>query len=87
MQQGQPLEQDSVSLSQGILFRLGCEVGQTVVSLQDLQSLHQGTVLPFENQRQTVFLTVNVVRAGEAVLVDVEGKLGVKITRWWHGGN
>jgi flagellar motor switch/type III secretory pathway protein FliN len=73
----------SNSLAQEIQFRLGCELGQVLISYENLANLNVGSVVNFDNTLQTLYLTVNNIRVGEGMLVDIDGKIGIKITRWY----
>jgi flagellar motor switch/type III secretory pathway protein FliN len=66
-----------------IQFRLGCELGQVLIPFENLQNLNIGSVVDFNNTLQTLYLSVNNVRVGEGMLVDVDGKIGIKITSWY----
>jgi len=72
-----------VNIAQEIQFRLGCELGQILIPYENLQNLSIGSVVDFNNTLQTLYLSVNNVRVGEGMLVDVDGKIGIKITRWY----
>lgn len=78
-----PMETEGKNLAQEIQFRLGCELGQVLIPYENLQNLNTGSVIDFNNTLQTLYLSVNNVRVGEGMLVDVDGKIGVKITRWY----
>lgn len=69
--------------TQDIQFRLGCELGQVLIPYDHLQNLNIGSVVGFNNTLQTLYLSVNNVRVGEGMLVDIDGKVGIKITRWY----
>ncbi len=71
------------NLAQDIQFRLGCELGQVLIPYENLQNLSIGSVVDFNNTLQTLYLSVNNVRVGEGMLVDIDGKIGIKITRWY----
>lgn len=72
-----------VSRTDSIALRVGCEVGQVEISIDKLKNLSEGQTLQFNNTAQSVYITVNGVRMGEGMLVDVEGKIGVKVLRWY----
>ena len=71
------------NITQEIQFRLGCELGQILIPYENLQNLNIGSVVDFNNTLQTLYLSVNNIRVGEGMLVDVDGKIGIKITRWY----
>jgi flagellar motor switch/type III secretory pathway protein FliN len=74
---------DDHHLTQNIQFRLGCEIGQVLIPYENLQNLNVGHVVDFNNTVQSLYLTINNVRVGEGMLVDIDGKVGIKITRWY----
>ncbi len=79
-----PLEEDvDNNLAQEVQFRLGCEIGQVLIPYENLQNLNIGSVVDFNNTLQTLYISVNNVRVGEGMLVDIDGKIGIKITRWY----
>ena len=73
----------NTTLANDIQFRLACELGQVLIPFENLQNLNVGSVVGFQNTIQTLYLSVNNVRVGEGMLVDVDGKIGVKITNWY----
>lgn len=72
------------TLTHAAMFRVACEVGRVQMSYEELSQLEIGQVVPFENTAQLVHLTVDGTRVGEGMLVEVDGKVGVKITRWYR---
>lgn len=75
--------EDKLNLLPNAQFRLSCEIGQVLVPYENLQQLNVGRVVPFNNTLQTLYLSLNDVRVGEGMIVDIDGKIGVKITRWY----
>lgn len=71
-------------LSHAALFRVACEVGHVQMSYDELGHLKTGQVLPFESTTQQVYITIDGTRVGEGILVEVDGKIGVKVTRWYR---
>lgn len=65
-------------------FRLACEVGRTQISYSELSQLETGKIIQFENTAQFVYLTLDGIRVGEGMLVEIDGKIGVKVTRWYQ---
>lgn len=72
-----------VSRTDSIALRVGCEVGQVEISIDKLKNLSEGQTLQFNSTAESVYITVNGVRMGEGMLVEVEGKVGVKVLRWY----
>jgi flagellar motor switch/type III secretory pathway protein FliN len=70
------------AVASGVQFRVACEIGEAHFSLDQLEHLDAGQAFPFHASSQTVYITVNGIRVGEGQLVEVDGRLGVKITRW-----
>lgn len=58
-----------------------CEIGMVNVSLEKLTQLKIGDVLELTRWPNTVKLTANGAYFAEGILVEVEGMLGVKLTR------
>lgn len=58
-----------------------CEIGMVSVSLEKLMQLRVGDVFELSRWPNTVKLTVNGAYFAEGILVEVEGMLGVKLTR------
>ena len=71
------------NLPKDIQFRLVCEVGQILIPFENLQELSIGSVVNFNNTLQNLYLSVNNVRVGEGMLVDIDGKIGIKVTHWY----
>lgn len=72
------------ALSHAAQFRLACEVGRIQISYSELSQLETGKIIQFENTAQFVYLTVDGIRVGEGMLVEIDGKIGVKVTRWYQ---
>ncbi len=66
--------------------RLQVVLGEKEMTLADLQSLESGAILELDRDKfGHVDLALNGQLAGKGTLVDVEGKLGVKILSWSSG--
>ena len=64
-------------------LRLHVVLGEKEFSLAEIQSMGPGMIVEFEATRsEPVRLMVNGKVLGEGELVEVEGKLGVKVLRW-----
>jgi len=74
------------AIATGVQFRVACEIGEAHFTLDQLEQLNAGQAFPFHASSQTVYITVNGIRVGEGQLVEVDGRLGVKITRWGARG-
>jgi type III secretion system YscQ/HrcQ family protein len=62
-------------------------LGQLEISLAELANLTAGTILELKRGKtDPVKLAVNGKVAGEGKLVEIEGKLGVRIVRWTTSG-
>lgn len=72
------------TLAHAAMFRLACEVGRVQMSYDELSQLETGKIIQFENTAQFVHLTVDGTRVGEGMLVEIDGKIGVKVTRWYQ---
>lgn len=72
------------TLAHAAMFRLACEVGRIQMSYDELSQLETGKVIQFDNTSQFVHLTVDGTRVGEGMLVEIDGKIGVKVTRWYQ---
>ncbi len=71
------------SILPNVQFRLGCELGQALIPYEDLSTLKTGSVVNFNSTAQGLVVTVNGIKAGEGMLVNIDGKIGIKITRWY----
>jgi flagellar motor switch/type III secretory pathway protein FliN len=71
------------NLPKDIQFRLVCELGQVLIPFENLQELDIGSVVNFNNTLQNLYLSVNNVRVGEGMLVNIDGKIGIKVTNWY----
>jgi type III secretion protein Q len=79
--------EQSVSTSrpnlEALPLRLHVVVGEKEFTLADIQALSPGAILEFETSKSDpVRLMVNGKVLGDGEMVEVEGKLGVKIVRW-----
>lgn len=64
-------------------LRLHVVLGEKEFTLAEIQSMGPGSIVEFEATRsEPVRLMVNGKILGEGELVEVEGKLGVKVLRW-----
>lgn len=64
-----------------ITVSVRCEIGSVNLSLHDLHSLKIGDTVDFMRWPGFVRLSANNIIFAEGVLVDVNGMLGVKITK------
>lgn len=67
----------------GLPIRLHVILSQTELSLADLNGLAAGTIIELERGKaDPVHLAANGAVIGSGELVEVEGKLGVRIIEW-----
>lgn len=58
-----------------------CEVGSVQLTLQYIMTLHEGSVIEFSPWPIDVKLMVNGSCIGYGIMVEVNGLLGVKVTK------
>ncbi|GEM_PF-3237896 len=81
-QKGQPITQDILNLASDIPVSLVVVMGKKAVSVQDLLQMRTGEVIQLE---KGLMDPVDVVAAGKVIakaeLVNVEGRLGIRILK------
>ncbi|HMT01909.1 MAG TPA: FliM/FliN family flagellar motor switch protein [Burkholderiales bacterium] len=71
---------DNVSVNlDDIALRIACNVGEVNLSISQLQNLTVGSCINLGNLLPTVKLTANGVSFAEGLLVEVDGRIGVKV--------
>lgn len=74
-------DQEATSLSE-LPVRLSFDLGERVITLAELQTLDSGSALPLDRPLQDfVTIRANGAVIGEGQLVDMDGRLGVMVSR------
>jgi flagellar motor switch/type III secretory pathway protein FliN len=77
-----PVQQDGLSqqhLLDNLMFNLNAQAGQISLSMQQLLNLASGQVVDLAPLPPKVQLLINGVIIGDGYLVEINGRLGVKI--------
>ena len=70
----------------GLPVRLHVVLGEKEMTLAELGALQSGSILELDRDKSgQVDVAVNGKLAGKGTLVEIEGKLGVKILSWSSG--
>ncbi len=62
-----------------VTLRIACQVGEVNLSIQELQNLSIGSYITIGNLLPTVKLITNGINFAEGLLVDMDGRIGVKV--------